>query len=161
MLCSLCYHVSVCPRGGRPGPLHAGPVVSALSARTKPSKQSLARLLQQPCQHIVTMCVAVNIVTRKVSKWGWKLVECHRNPLVLGHSLETNSQSAIQIPYRLCNSNTQFCVHKNVTLITVLYPFNSLHNVTVCFFNTLRTELLNCLNARSRGLNFRHRASCI
>ena len=28
-------------------------------------------------------------------------------------------------------------------------------------FNTLRTELLNCLNARSRGLNFRQRASCI
>ena len=28
-------------------------------------------------------------------------------------------------------------------------------------FNTLRTGLLNCLNARSRGLNFRHRASSI
>ena len=27
--------------------------------------------------------------------------------------------------------------------------------------NTLRTGLLNCLNARSRSLNFRHRASCI
>ena len=27
--------------------------------------------------------------------------------------------------------------------------------------NTLRTGLLNCLNARSRDLNFRHRASCI
>ena len=26
-------------------------------------------------------------------------------------------------------------------------------------FNTLRTGLLNCLNARSRGLTFRHRAS--
>ena len=26
--------------------------------------------------------------------------------------------------------------------------------------NTLRMGLLNCLNARSRGLNFRHRASC-
>ena len=29
------------------------------------------------------------------------------------------------------------------------------------YLNTLRTGLLNCLNARSRGLNFRHRASCI
>jgi hypothetical protein len=29
------------------------------------------------------------------------------------------------------------------------------------YFNTLRTGLLNCLNARSRSLNFRHRASCI
>ena len=28
-------------------------------------------------------------------------------------------------------------------------------------FNTLWTGLLNCLNARSRGLTFRHRASCI
>ena len=28
-------------------------------------------------------------------------------------------------------------------------------------FNTLRTGLLNCLNARSRGLTFRHRTSCI
>ena len=28
-------------------------------------------------------------------------------------------------------------------------------------FNTLRTGLLNCLNARSRDLTFRHRASCI
>ena len=27
--------------------------------------------------------------------------------------------------------------------------------------NTLKTGLLNCLNARSRGLIFRHRASCI
>ena len=30
-----------------------------------------------------------------------------------------------------------------------------------CHFNTLTTWLLNCLNARSRGLTFRHRASCI
>ena len=28
-------------------------------------------------------------------------------------------------------------------------------------FNTLRMGLLNCLNAHSRGLTFRHRASCI
>ena len=27
--------------------------------------------------------------------------------------------------------------------------------------NKLRTRILNCLNARSRGLTFRHRASCI
>jgi hypothetical protein len=32
---------------------------------------------------------------------------------------------------------------------------------TSWFFNTLRTGLLNCFNARSRGLTFRHRASCI
>ena len=32
---------------------------------------------------------------------------------------------------------------------------------TLFGFNTLRTGLLNCLNAGYRGLNFRHRASCI
>ena len=33
--------------------------------------------------------------------------------------------------------------------------------VAIQYINTLRTGLLNCLNARSRGLTFRHRASCI
>ena len=51
----------------------------------------------------------------------------------------------------------------------------NMHSVCACFvwipeqtaivslygINTLRTGLLNCLNARSRGLNFRHRASSI
>ena len=36
-----------------------------------------------------------------------------------------------------------------------------LTNPSVIVFNTLGTGLLNCLNARSRGLTFRHRASCI
>ena len=35
------------------------------------------------------------------------------------------------------------------------------HEVIQVLINTLRKGLLNCLNARSRGLNFRHRASCI
>ena len=35
------------------------------------------------------------------------------------------------------------------------------HVVSTVALNTLRTGLLNCLNALSRGLNFRHRASCI
>ena len=34
-------------------------------------------------------------------------------------------------------------------------------NAPNSFINTLRTGLLNCLNARSRGLTFRHRASSI
>ena len=38
--------------------------------------------------------------------------------------------------------------------------YNRQHLSTV-YVNTLRTGLLNCLNARSRGLTFRHRASCI
>ena len=37
-----------------------------------------------------------------------------------------------------------------------------IHTLSQLFLlNTLRTGLLNCLNARSRGLTFRHRASCI
>ena len=44
------------------------------------------------------------------------------------------------------------------TLATQKFATNSLQ----CdYFNTLWTGLLNCLNARSRGLTFRHRASCI
>ena len=43
--------------------------------------------------------------------------------------------------------------------------FHAFHSPLIYFvsipFKTLRTGLLNCLNARSRGLNFRHRASCI
>ena len=39
------------------------------------------------------------------------------------------------------------------------YCTESVHELV--YINTLRTGLLNCLNARSRGLTFRHRASCI
>ena len=38
---------------------------------------------------------------------------------------------------------------------------SSFLHITVKDFNTLRTGLLNCVNARSWGLTFRHRASCI
>jgi len=41
-------------------------------------------------------------------------------------------------------------------------PFHGkLYRYVIGRLNTLRTGLLNCLNARSRGLTFRHRASCI
>ena len=46
------------------------------------------------------------------------------------------------------------------TLIPHMLPVTA-HCNTGYAFNTLRTGLLNCLNARSRGLNVRHRASCI
>ena len=42
-----------------------------------------------------------------------------------------------------------------------LYIEASIAGICGDTFNTMRTGLLNCLNARSRGLNFRHRASCI
>ena len=45
--------------------------------------------------------------------------------------------------------------------VTCLRQTNT-HTMLHTFLNTLRTTgLLNCLNARSRGLTFRHRASCI
>ena len=37
----------------------------------------------------------------------------------------------------------------------------TVNSTSIDCFNILRTGLLNCLNARSRGLTFRHRASCI
>ena len=40
-------------------------------------------------------------------------------------------------------------------------PLFLMQNDTSVHINTLRTGLLNFLNARSRGLNFRHLASCI
>ena len=43
-------------------------------------------------------------------------------------------------------------------LCAVLY---SRFRASWLYINTLRTGLLNCLNARSRDLTFRHRASCI
>ena len=50
--------------------------------------------------------------------------------------------------------------------LTISFPYHpppcySETGKPVDTLNTLRTGLLNCLNARSRGLTFRHRASCI
>ena len=42
-----------------------------------------------------------------------------------------------------------------------IYIALCLNILSLIVHNTLRTGLLNCLNARSRGLTFRHRASCI
>ena len=50
------------------------------------------------------------------------------------------------------------------TVPALILQLNMWHCVSCGFctvLNTLRTGLLNCLNARSRGLTFRHRASCI
>jgi len=48
-----------------------------------------------------------------------------------------------------------------VKLQGILLRFNIVSLSTYGPINTLRTGLLNCLNARSQGLTFRHRASCI
>jgi len=50
-------------------------------------------------------------------------------------------------------------------VVYLIRDFNKIHYscnfLSLDVINTLRTGLLNCLNARSRGLTFRHRASCI
>ena len=76
-------------------------------------------------------------------------------------------------------SRILFPVHsassESVTLCSCLYgtplfiTVRTNHYAGICpkqvnqysFLNTLWTGLLNCLNARSRGLTFRHSASCI
>ena len=63
-----------------------------------------------------------------------------------------------------CN-NLWFIFHKNPFIWqcyhSVLNLLSSSSLSTNLRVNTLRTGLLNCLNARSRGLTFRHRASCV
>ena len=51
--------------------------------------------------------------------------------------------------------------HSALIAVCVQFITSRRTNTRTVILNTLRTGLLNCLNARSRGLNFRHRASCI
>ena len=52
-------------------------------------------------------------------------------------------------------------IHRETCSLLVSQENMSVFGWHEMYLNTLRTGLLNCLNARSRGLNFRHRASCI
>ena len=51
--------------------------------------------------------------------------------------------------------------HEHATMITNRNILTVSILLKLLIIKTLSTGLLNCLNARSRGLNFRHRASCI
>ena len=57
----------------------------------------------------------------------------------------------------------KFGIHRNSKVPSAHAIMTRVNNSeeTGSTVNTLRTGLLNCLNARSRGLTFRHRASCI
>ena len=56
---------------------------------------------------------------------------------------------------RVCERTVQVLTDsKLISLLTWIVEYTPI-------LNTVRTGLLNCLNARSRGLSFRHRASCI
>ena len=65
--------------------------------------------------------------------------------------------------FNICDIFNSQSFHKHVTAgIAVICRVMILReNKRTNVLNTLRTGLLNCLNARSRGLTFRHRASCI
>ena len=52
------------------------------------------------------------------------------------------------------------CVFAHLPFAMLMLIFGG-YILIVDRLNTLKTGLLNCLNARSRGLTFRHRASCI
>jgi len=70
-----------------------------------------------------------------------------------GQKLRTNFQRYTNLPYLLLSIiHTHSSFTNRCTFIKTL--------ITV-YINTLRTGLLNCLNARSQGLIFRHRASSI
>jgi len=63
--------------------------------------------------------------------------------------------------YRKINKQTLQLQNKFLRCIQKAYSCSPVIGGRSGKINTLRTGLLNCLNARSRGLIFRHRASCI
>jgi len=72
------------------------------------------------------------------------------NPKFSSHLLlEINAKKCLAV--MSCTSELQHCWDETFLVST---GSNSQ-------LNTLRMGLLNCLSARSQGLNFRHRASCI
>ena len=81
----------------------------------------------------------------------------------------TNHGHQDSVTKYILRSPTNICVvlslgHAHATFLTprILTFFLDLGEKHVHLrLNTLRTGLLNCLNARSWGLTFRHRASCI
>ena len=83
-----------------------------------------------------------------------------------------SSKTSLLISTSTTCHRTQKTITCTIPAMNTSRPTVLLHvatDITICRlnirnvddFNTLRTGLLNCLNARSRGLTFRHRASCI
>ena len=93
---------------------------------------------------------------------------------LLKHML-VNQEKCVCVCVCVCEY-VEYFVHKSIQkagsyilLILGSFKYDVIQCDTFCcqecvqggYVNTLRMGLLNCLNARSRGLNFRHRASCI
>ena len=66
-------------------------------------------------------------------------------------------------PSQIANWGTSTCAKRKSTspCLLAIPAFDRSAGLYNSHLNTLRTGLLNCLNARSRDLIFRHRASCI
>ena len=85
-------------------------------------------------------------------------------PINTPPSTQPNQQTR-RHPYRYAIIHQYYTAISVACLIYILSEYSHTKFKFNCTFletfNTLRTGLLNCLNARSRGLKFRHRASCI
>jgi len=56
------------------------------------------------------------------------------NSMEQGPSQEANSHSANQeIPHILWNLKVNYCVHKSLTLVSILSQINTVHNFPPCF----------------------------
>ena len=81
--------------------------------------------------------------------------------VTLRFKMSTNSERPLrQATDTLSNQKAAVQFHDGFERSYCL-PFCGKTVICTKIINTLRTGLLNCLNARSRGLTFRHRASCI
>ena len=80
---------------------------------------------------------------------------------IFRYSSENTLQTEVRNPPKYMNQ----CWHFNNAVRTSNpaspHATSSRFVVRILLLNTLRTGLLNCLNARSRGLTFRQCASCI
>jgi len=70
-----------------------------------------------------------------------------------------NNASCTGLDIRILTYSAGLLFHMDVTSVT--RKFLNLKHWMCSVLNTLGTGFVNCLNARSRGLTFRHRASCI
>jgi hypothetical protein len=128
--------------GCAPGPVWTGGKTLPTGIRSPDRSQSLYRL-SYPAHILLCNCISI-----------LKAKHCHRELIFLSH----NWQWQYNTPQWVCTP------YSNI-LLPCLGAACHLHlegdKLLHVDSNTLRTGLLNCLNARSRVLNFRHRASYI
>ena len=108
------------------------------------STSQKVRLLSMPLydrhKNFTDMCMCENITPTCSAQNCYRIRPVTRSNFVIHVS---NAMPAI------CSRVTKILLPKHAGITNLKHALN-----------TLRTGLLNCLNARSRGLTFRHRASC-